>query len=299
MRILIAASGDLTSEEVLHFGVRVASRCAEPPTALTIMDLPKSDHAPADAVQGQVPRSSWKEIRAVRRRRRAASPAEEILREAREGNYDLLIVGESEHERRVQHLLQSSAAVRVAERAPCSVMVVKGKRDAIRRILLCDSGANGPGGAPPGGGPNKFGSPECPGGGRLASVSERFVTSLVGLLGGGEEVTVLHVMSQISAGPGVRGKQLRAAAEELIGEHTPEGELLARDVRLLERLGLRARARVRHGLVIDEILAEAQSGDYDLVVIGAPAGEGWRRLLLDDLARKVLAGMDRPVLVVR
>jgi nucleotide-binding universal stress UspA family protein len=50
---------------------------------------------------------------------------------------------------------------------------------------------------------------------------------------------------------------------------------------------------------VDEILAEARSGDYDLVVIGAHRGAGWERLLLDDLAHQIIEQMDRPVLVVR
>jgi nucleotide-binding universal stress UspA family protein len=56
---------------------------------------------------------------------------------------------------------------------------------------------------------------------------------------------------------------------------------------------------VRHGLVVEEILAEAQCGDYDLVVIGAHRGEGWRRILLDDLAHEIINYVDRPILVVR
>jgi nucleotide-binding universal stress UspA family protein len=56
---------------------------------------------------------------------------------------------------------------------------------------------------------------------------------------------------------------------------------------------------VRHGLVVDEILAEAQSGDYDLVAIGAYRGEFWQRILLDDQAHRILVQLDRPVLVVR
>jgi nucleotide-binding universal stress UspA family protein len=127
----------------------------------------------------------------------------------------------------------------------------------------------------------------------------RLTTHLAELLDGEEEITVLHVMSQMSAGPGVRGAQLRARAEELIEARTPEGELLVRDLQALERPGVHPHAEVRHGLVVDEILAEAQSGDYDLVVIGAHRGEGWQRLLLDDLAQRIVAQLDRPVLVVR
>jgi nucleotide-binding universal stress UspA family protein len=106
-------------------------------------------------------------------------------------------------------------------------------------------------------------------------------------------------MSQMTAGPGVRGKQLRASAEELIQEHTPEGELLERDMEILEQLNLRAQPKIRHGLVVDEILEEARSGNYDLVVIGAHRGAGWERFLLDDLAYQIIEQMNHPVLVVR
>ena len=59
------------------------------------------------------------------------------------------------------------------------------------------------------------------------------------------------------------------------------------------------RARVRHGLVLEEVLEEVQSEDYDLVVIGAYRGQGWQRILLDDPARRIVVELDRPVLVGR
>jgi nucleotide-binding universal stress UspA family protein len=103
----------------------------------------------------------------------------------------------------------------------------------------------------------------------------------------------------MSAGPGVRGQQLRAGVAELITEHTPEGKLLEADMEILEQPGITPRRIVRRGLVVDEILAEAKAGDYDLVVIGAHRDEGWQRFLLDDLARKIVVRPDRPVLVLR
>jgi nucleotide-binding universal stress UspA family protein len=51
--------------------------------------------------------------------------------------------------------------------------------------------------------------------------------------------------------------------------------------------------------VVNEILAEVRENSCDLVVIGAHRGQGWRRILLDDLAHQIIAGVDRPVLVVR
>jgi nucleotide-binding universal stress UspA family protein len=289
MRILIATRGSSDNENLFRFGALIARRAAQPPTLLIVIE-PKAG-CPASQIDGLVTATCeplQAHVQNLRTEVRVGRFAEEILCEARAQTYDLLIVAGDGQGHPVRHWLPGSTAVSIAERAPCSVAVVKGKTGTIRRILLCDSGASGPAAAPP--------VPVLP---QPCSVSERFAQRLVDLLGRDGEVTVLHVMSQIGAGPGVRGKQLRASAGELIGDHTPEGELLARDVQLLERSGIHSRAEVRHGLVVDEILAEARSGDYDLVVIGAPAETGWRRLLLDDLARKILVQIDRPVLIAR
>jgi nucleotide-binding universal stress UspA family protein len=74
---------------------------------------------------------------------------------------------------------------------------------------------------------------------------------------------------------------------------------LARDVQGLDQLNIHPRPKVRHGLVVDEILAESQSQHYDLIVIGAHRGEGWHRILLDDLTRQIIQKADRPVFVAR
>jgi nucleotide-binding universal stress UspA family protein len=83
-----------------------------------------------------------------------------------------------------------------------------------------------------------------------------------------------------------------------VAAHTPEGQLVEQDVRVLNRPGLHPQAKVRHGLVVDEILSEARGGDYDLVIIGAHQENGWQRFLLDDLAHQILLHTDRNVLVV-
>ncbi|MCA9918791.1 MAG: universal stress protein, partial [Anaerolineales bacterium] len=126
----------------------------------------------------------------------------------------------------------------------------------------------------------------------------RLTKQLAPLLCQVDELTALHVMSQIAAAPGVPGWELRASADELMEKHTIEGSLLEADMARLARLNVRLQAKVRHGLVIREILDEMQTGDYDLVVIGAHRSKGWERFLLDDLARELIHHADRPLLVV-
>ena len=56
--------------------------------------------------------------------------------------------------------------------------------------------------------------------------------------------------------------------------------------------------RIRHGPVVNEILAEAREGGYDLIIIGAHQTRGWQRFLLDNLAHQIVVQADRPVLIV-
>ena len=92
---------------------------------------------------------------------------------------------------------------------------------------------------------------------------------------------------------------LQSSADKLIEECTLEGELLQRDLEALEQTRIISIPKVRHGLVVDEILDEVHSGDHDLVVIGSYPSDGWGRFLLDDLAQKIVTQMACPVLIVR
>lgn len=277
MRLLIASGGSAHSEAALHLGVHILRRhnVGETPTVITVIkneaEQPQATKILAHASETL---SVGRQGSEVQLEIRVGQPVEEIIREAQAGHYDLVIVGERAGHRLVTRFF-GSTAIRVMEQAPCPVLIAKGKIGPIRRILLCDSGAES------------------------TSLLQRFTAQLAELAESEVDITVLHVMSQMSAGPGVRGQQLRADAAELIQEHAPEGELLAQDVQILTKADIHPSPKVRHGLVVNEILDEARSGDYDLVVIGAYRNEGWRHLLLDNLAHQIIAGLDRPILVVR
>lgn len=273
MKILMTTGGSTHSNAALRFGLQILQPSMDAPTFLTVVKRPE------DQARGQVileeAVSSFADFQlSFKLKVRAGSPAEEIVAEATEGNYELVIVGERESHSLVTRML-GSTSVYVVENAPCSVIIAKGKIRPIHRILLCDSGALQP------------------------DVLTRFTLRVGERISGEESVTVLHVMSQITAASGVNDDQLRADADQLIEVHAPEGEFLERDLSLLSATQIRPMVKVRHGTVIDEILEEAQEGDYDLVVVGAHRDQGWQRWLLEDITHKVITLVDRPVLVVR
>lgn len=202
------------------------------------------------------------------------TPREQIVRVAREGNYDLILMG-FRPRTGLAIPRHETAAEWVLRHGPCSVIVAKGDAKLPEHILICDSGADSP------------------------HLMAQFKQLAADWLPEGAKLTVLHVMSQISAHPGVPGWQLRADAEQLIEAHTPEGQALEIDEHLLEQDRLNAETIVRHGLVVEEILEESKAGDYDLIVIGEHPPESWRRLLLEDIAHEIIVGADRPVMVLK
>ncbi|MEW5988511.1 MAG: universal stress protein [Chloroflexota bacterium] len=273
MRLLIATGGAKHSELALQMGALICRRLRRPPTVLTVVKH-KEDRPRADQVLARARELLGPDLERANTIVRAGHPGEEIVREAHNGRYDLVVIGEKPKHSLSARMLGSRAAY-VVEHAPCPVLIAKGQIGPIDKVLLCDSGA------------------------RSESLLHRFLAQLPDLADGEVDTTVLHVMSQMGAGPGIAGEQLQANADELIHAHAPEGQLLERDIRLLDRPPIHPHPLVRHGLVVEEILAEAQSGSYDLVVIGAHFPAGWQRILLDNIAHQVIVHADRPVLVLR
>lgn len=270
MRILIVATNLLVIDTLLRFSTQLVSRTEEAPRILLVVERQPPS---LEDFQAQVRSQEFYERAEVKIR--IGKVAEQILEELEQSACDLIILEAAAPLRRLERLWHKSSLGQVVERTRCPILIVRGEIREIDQILLCDSG------------------------GETSPLLSRLTAQLADLLAGEEQITVLHVMSQISAGPGVVGKQLRAEAQELIAERTPEGRLLAQDVQALSQPRVHPWPKVRHGLVLDEILSEARSGDYDLVVIGAHRSNGWQRFLLDNLAQKIIAQIDRPVLVVK
>lgn len=282
MRFLIATGGSKHSDLAVQAGINLA-RCTD--SAVTILTVIKEPERRPEAqvvlqralahagLQVGEPGLTRPGL-AVETKIRLGHPAEEIVHEASEGNYRLMVVG-TWPKRLMLHGLLAPTTERIIMQAPCPVLVAKGNLATIDHILLCVSGANSPAGAA----------------GLLREIADNAGRRLT--------ITVLHVMSQISVGPDAGDDwQLAASAEELMEGRAPEGHWLRQEVERLKRTPAQVQARVRHGLVVDEVLMEALEGKCDLIVVGAHRRAGWQRYLLDDLTHQLAVRADRPVLIV-
>jgi nucleotide-binding universal stress UspA family protein len=277
LHILIPTAGTTHCAPAVRLGARIARQAGGQLTLLTVVQRRSQmvrGQAILDVAAQMVQDEVGEQEMIAETRLSTGQPARVIINAVREEGIDLVVMGNRPWHQRLSSLLGSTSQAVLAG-AACPVLIARGDIQVPQHILLCDSGAASP---------------------RLV---ERFTHALPALLNEETALTVLHVMSQMGAGPGVRGWQLRADAQELLEAHTPEGDLLASDVLVLKRLGVEPLAKIRHGLVVEEIMTEAEEGDYDLVVIGAHQRKGWQDLLLDDLEEQIVACLDRPVLVVR
>lgn len=190
-----------------------------------------------------------------------------ILAAAAERPYDLVAFGRLS--RPLARLLPGRArrGRAIAARLEPSVLRVVGEARPIRRVLLASGGDH-----------HTL---------RTARVAAQLVAPL------GAEVTLLHVMSQQPlVFEGFGGHRPAPLAE-------PPGAL-REAAALLEAAGVAARAVVRRGPVIDEVLAELRASDYDLLVIGAHrVASALDRVLLEDITGDLLDAAPLPTLVVK
>jgi nucleotide-binding universal stress UspA family protein len=289
MRILLCTDGSAHGQVALRFGAVLARGSSEPATLLGVLEHSSDEGRIAQALEEG---KRWLEgAPSPESKIRRGHAAEEILDEAAEGEYAMIVLG-ARGKRGITRFLLGSTSERVARHARQPVLIVQGKRERLARVLACTGG-------------REPGLAAVDLSGRVAKMT-------------GAEVTVLHVMSQLAATPvlpeagplkvmpqaprppdtaRVHLDDLEAQAEELMAQGTREGRHLREALDILDNQGVPAAARVRHGLVVDEIVGEAAEGDYDLVVIGVQTAAGWMRFLLDDIGHQILCCLNRPILV--
>jgi nucleotide-binding universal stress UspA family protein len=273
MRILICTDGSSHGQTALRYGTLLARASHQAATLLGVVESPADRSRVERALEeGQQLLETAPAPHILVRQGHAA---EEILDEAASGAYDLVVVG-ARGRRGITRFILGSTSERIARHASVPVLIVGQERQQISRILVCTAG----------------GDPGLEAVKLAARVANLCAT----------HVTVLHVMSQLAAAPGLPAvliEDLEAPAQVLMEHDTPEGAHLEQALQILEGAGITAAARVRHGLVVDEILAEICEQPYDLVVIGAHGEEGWMRFLLDDVAHQIISHTERPLLVAK
>lgn len=156
-------------------------------------------------------------------------------------------------------------------RAP--VLLVTGQQKGLKRILICNGGKNYINSA--------------------VEMTKYFAAA------GGVSVRMVHVMAEAPALFGDLAKDEKNA-EQVLDSTTELSRNLRAKKEALEKMNLSVEIKIRHGMVVHEILEEIHSGGYDLVVVGTTLSSGPLHIyVLGDIAKEIVNRAGCSVLVAR
>jgi nucleotide-binding universal stress UspA family protein len=271
MKILVCSDGSERARRALAFAAIIAEATKAEITILGISELRKQQAKLLEVLARE---------RAVLHRpdlnlqiaTKFGDPVEEIVRRTQETAYELVVIG-AEHKGSEGFFLPSAKAYSITESVTPPVLVVPVARAALRRILICT------------------------GGGIYIANAVNLASKLAKDLAA--EVTLLTVTTQPAAMHGTLFRR-QENVDALLNSNSALARNLRNQKQIIERVGVPVTVRVRHGIVIDQILAEIEEHDYDLVVAGSwPARDTWRTYVIGNVTRQIVNLTDRPVLVVR
>lgn len=276
MRVLICTDGSPAAEAAASF----VSRLSFPPdTQLTLLGVSETDGDQVHLTKSfdRIEHALDGVRPGIQRKIEYGNAAENIHKETEENSYDLVVLGEQGHLRGFVVRRTGSTVKKLARTLTIPFLVARNVPLRLSKILLCTAGETA--------------SLET------VRVAGRLVSSVEA------EIILLHVMSQVAMSLDSLSEDLLDTAQSAIQRGTREGQHLKHALQLLSQVGVTAPVTpcLRHGLVVDEVLAELEEGQYDLLVIGGHYQHGrshWEEFLLEDVAGQLIQRAPCSVLIV-
>src|SRR5204863_4509538 len=271
MKILICSDGTQSTETAIHLGGSLAGPLKAETTLLGIAETSQDEQPLRDALykQAQLLHSRGVSPAIVVQ---SGEPVRQIVDQTSKTNYDLVVIG-ARWTGATGHYWRSEKTYEVIKTIQPPVLVAIGECKQLKRFLVCTGG-------------------------------KEFIEQAIQLTGKlaaalGASVTLLNVMAEP---PAIYADlvQLEEDVSRLLESKSELGTNLQRQKRELERLGVSAEVRLRHGIVIDQVFDEVREGNYDLIVTGTSQARGLlRHYIMGDLTRSILNRASVPVLVAR
>ena len=271
MKILICSDGTSPADSAIRIGGLLTGPTHAKTTLLGIAENPRDERPLRDALEAQAGSLRAHGV-APEIVVREGEPIRQILIQTSKTTYDVVVIG-ARRKGTTGLYWRSEKTYEVIKLIPPPVLVAIGECTTLKKFLVCTGG-------------------------------KEFIEEAVQLTGKlaaavGASVTLLHVMAEP---PAIYADlvQLEEDVGRLLESKSELGTNLRRQKRELERLGVSAEVRLRHGIVIDQVFEEARDGDYDLIVTGTSQARGLlRHYIMGDLTRSILNHANCPVLVAR
>ena len=271
MKILICSDGMPAAESAIQLGGLLAGPLQAETTILGIAEKSGDERPLREALEKQA-QSLRAQKFGLEISMHAGEPVRQILDQTSKTSYDLVVIG-ARWTGATGYYWRSEKTYEVIKAIQPPVLVAIGECKQLKRFLVCTGG-------------------------------KEFIEQAIQLTGKlaaalGASVTLLNVMAEP---PAIYADlvQLEEDVSRLLESKSELGTNLQRQKRELERLGVSAEVRLRHGIVIDQVFEEARDGDYDLIVTGTSQARGLlRHYIMGDLTRSILNHANCPVLVAR
>jgi len=242
MKILICSDGTSPADSAIRIGGLLAGPTHAETTLLGIAENPQDERPLRDALEAQAQSLRAHDV-TPEIVLRAGEPIRQILKQTSKTIYDLVVIG-AQQKGTTGLYSRSEKTYEVIKSIPPPVLVAIGECTTLKKFLVCTGGKKN---------------------------IEKGV-QLTGKLAAavGASVTLLHVMAEP---PAIYADLVRMEedVDRLLESKSELGTNLRRQKRELERLGVSAAVRLRHGIVIDQVFDEANEGGYDLIAGSAPS----------------------------
>jgi nucleotide-binding universal stress UspA family protein len=271
MRILICSNGMPDAESAIQLGGLLAGPLNAETTLFGIAEKSQDERPLREALEKQALtlRSQNVVLDIIVQ---TGEPIRQILDQTSKTRYDLVIIG-ARWTGATGHYWRSEKTYEVIKAIQPPVLVAIGECKHLKRFLVCTGGKE------------------------FIEQAVQFTGKLAAAVSA--SVTLLHVMAEP---PAMYADLVRLEenVDQLLESKSELGTNLRRQKRELERLGVYAEVRLRHGIVIDQVFEEVLAGDYDLIVTGTSQARGLlRHYIMGDLTRSILNRANCPVLVAR
>jgi nucleotide-binding universal stress UspA family protein len=271
MKILICSDGMSAAENAMRLGGALAAPLKADVVVLGVAEKVEDEGSLQQALEKQADSLRAQNV-SPRIEMCAGDPVPQIAAETAKSKYDLVIVGARKTGATGLHRRSEKMYELIKSISP-PVLVAVGEWAQLKRFLVCTGG-------------------------------KEFIGEAVQLTGKlaktvGASVTLLHVMAEP---PAMYADlvQLEEDVDRLLASKSELGMNLSEQKADLEKLGVQAEVRIRHGIVVDQVFAEAREKSYDLIVTGSTRARGMlRHYIMGDLTRTILNHADCPVLVAR
>ena len=271
MKILICSDGTQPAEAAIQLGGLLAEPLKAQIALLGIAETSSDEQSLREALQKQAGLLDGRGI-SLDIIVQSGEPVRQIVDQTSKNRYDLVVIG-ARWTGATGHHWRSEKTYEVIKSIQPPVLVAIGECKKLKRFLVCTGGKE------------------------FIEQAVQFTGKLAAAVNA--SVTLLHVMAEP---PAMYADLVRLEenVEQLLESKSELGTNLRRQKRELEKLGVSAEVRLRHGIVINQVFEEAREGDYDLIVTGTSQARGLlRHYIMGDLTRSILNRANVPVLVAR